>query len=340
MPMLDEGLLQPTEPPGFAFDLMVRCEECLRANPPTRVNCLYCGKSLPSTETNAAFQKPALRKLEKWEQGFNNITCPDSNDEVSDELVKRAADLLRLEADDLRRIYQAKRPLPVARAATMDEVSLIERRMADLGLTTVVVSDEALKLEAQPPQRMRAFELNAERLIGHHLASAGLTSVGWSDISLVVQARLFVKEVELRERKSRRAENDIVAARESATDEAVFDLYSQKEDGPWRIAANSFDFSCLGDRKSLLAVDNFTRLIALISERVPHVEIDDSYRVLRHALEPVWPTERQTEARGWHRDRPGKYSTGEAVISSNESQFTRYSRLCHYLKLNPLNSLR
>src|SRR4051812_28827722 len=49
---------------------LVACDKCLRANAPTRMNCLYCGAPLPVTERSAALRRPSLRKLEEWEQGF------------------------------------------------------------------------------------------------------------------------------------------------------------------------------------------------------------------------------------------------------------------------------
>jgi hypothetical protein len=230
--------------------------------------------------------------------------------------------------------------LPLARPATLDEALLIERKLRDIGLETVIVSDADLALERAPPQRVRALEFLETEVIAYHLASAGTTRISWSEVTLVVMARLFLRQVEIRERKSRRAENEILDATEVTTDEAVVDLYTEKQDGGWRIAANSFDFSCLASRKTLLAVENFSTLLRVIRERVPQAEFDDSYLPMRHALEPVWPSDRQTEARGWRRDRPGKYSTGEVIVSNNESQFTRYSRLCHYLKLHSLDQPR
>jgi hypothetical protein len=53
---------------------------------------------------------------------------------------------------------------------------------------------------------------------------------------------------------------------------------------------------------------------------------------VRHALGAVWTLEQRTEAQGWRRERPGRYSTEAVTTSDNESQFTRYSRLRYYLK--------
>ena len=186
----------------------------------------------------------------------------------------------------------------------------------------------------------RALELGETEVVAYRFASAEAERVSWSEITLVEAARLFVRQVEIRERKSRRAENEILDASETTTDEAVMDLYTERPDGGWRIAANSFDFSCLQRRKTLLAAENFSTLISIIRERAPQAEFDDSYNTLRQALEPVWPSYQKTETRGWRRDRPGKYSTGEVTTNNNESQFTRYSRLQHYLKFHPLDQPR
>ena len=339
MPSFEDVPLQPAEPQGFSFEQMIRCDDCLRANPPTRINCLYCGAVLPTTETSAALRKPILRKLEKWEQGYNNILRTLGSERSSNDLLSKVASLLHLTVDDVSRILITERPLPLARAATLDEASLIERKLRDLGIDTVIVSDSELGLEPSP-QRVRALEFGETEVVAYRFASAEAERVSWSEITLVAAARLFVRQVEIRERRSRKAEDEILDASEITTDEAVMDLYAETQNGGWRIAANSFDFSCLQSRKSLLAAENFSTLISVIRERAPQAEFDDSYNTMRQSLEPVWPSDRQTEARGWRRDRPGKYSTGEVTTSNNESQFTRYSRLQHYLKFHPLDQPR
>ena len=126
MPVFDDGPLQPTEPQGFSFEQMVRCDNCLRANPPTRVNCIYCGNALPVTETTAALQKPVLRRLEQWEQGYNNILVPTEGLAADEELLSRVGDLLRLGVENVHKIFAWEKPLPLARAATEDEAALIE----------------------------------------------------------------------------------------------------------------------------------------------------------------------------------------------------------------------
>ena len=145
-------------------------------------------------------------------------------------------------------------------------------------------------------------------------------------------ARLTIKRVELKERKGGRAENSILDSSEFVTDETVVDLYTRKQTMPYRIAANSFDFSCLGSSKGLLAGQNLIRLLQLFRERAPQVEFDDSFNSVRKTLEPVWPSNQQNESSGWRRERPGKYSIGSVMVLNNEMQFSRYSRLLRHLK--------
>jgi hypothetical protein len=334
-PLPDLGPITPSEIQAFRAEQMVRCEECLRANPPTRVNCIYCGAVLPVTEKSAQLQKPALRRLEKWEHGFNSILVPVTERDLSPEALNEASDLLKLASTDLQRILSTGRPLPLARAATQDEADLISRRLAALGLETFTVPDEQLNSNERMI-RIRSASFGKAGITGCQLSGAAGTDVLFNQIVLVVKGRLFVKRVEVKERKSHRAEDQIVSASEFFTDAAVLDIHAEGKTASWRIEAGNFDFSVLGARKGLVAGENLNTLIDLIREHAPQVELDDSYTSLRQALEPVWPSEQRTEAIGWQRQRPGKYSTSGATESSNENQFTRYSKLQHYLKLNPL----
>jgi hypothetical protein len=319
-----------SEAQGFAPDQMVRCDDCLRANPPTRVVCLYCGKDLPANAAAAGFQKPLLRPLEKGEQGYNSILSNVPGDSTSEQSIQQAAELLRLAPADLQRLVLAQKPLPLARTASHEEAVLIEQSLRPLGLETRTVSDEALALDALPPQRLRTLELREGGVIVYPTSGEG-KQIDWNEVVLVIRGRLFAKQVAVKERRRRGLEKHIVDASETTSDEAVLDFYTRERDGGWRILANNFDFSFLGDEKKLLAGENFAKLSELIRARAEAAQHDDTYNALRRNLELVWPSEQQTSSLGWRRERAGKYSTSEVAVTSNESQFTRYSRLCHFL---------
>lgn len=327
----DVAQLRP-EPRGFAPDQMITCGVCLRANPPTRASCLYCAAALPVTEQSAALQKPTLRPLEKWEQGFNSIYMPGSAVRPGDESWNEVAALLRLTIEDVRRIVDDGEALPLARAATPEEAALIERRLKELGVHVLTVSDDELALETQPPKRIRALELTETSLTAWPMGSGEMLRTSWDEITLLLKGRIVVRQVEVKERRGRRSENQIVDTRELSADDALLDIYSSTHPGGWRIIAGNFDFSCLGAKKSLLVAQNFVSLLNELRARASHAEYDDSYARVRHALNTVWPLEQQTESRGWRRGGPGRYSTEVVTTSDNERQFTRYSRLRYYLK--------
>jgi hypothetical protein len=320
-------------PAPFTPDQMVRCDECLRANPPTRVNCLYCAALLPHNETTVNLQKPALRPLEKWEQGYNNILRPPVANLTATQLTE-ASDLLRLRLEDLSRILAATLPLPLARAATLDEALLVQRRLNLLGIDSSIMPDAEQSTDAAGTVKVRALEIDEAGIYAYQSQEAPFIPVSWPDLVLIVVGRLIVKRVELKEGRGKRAENSILDSSEFVTDETVVDFYTRQQATPYRIAANSFDFSCLGSSKGLLAGENISRLLQLFRERAPQVAYDDYFNSVHKTLEPVWPPEQQNESSGWRRERPGKYSIGSVMEVNNEVQFSRYSRLRHYLQ-NP-----
>jgi hypothetical protein len=80
-----------------------------------------------------------------------------------------------------------------------------------------------------------------------------------------------------------------------------------------------------------LSGENITALLNRFSENAPQAERDESYNLVRKALEVVWPSQQQYESSGFRRERPGKYIVGSATETSNERQFLRYSRLRYCL---------
>lgn len=318
----------------FAPEQMVRCEECLRANAPTRINCLYCAAVLPRGEGNVKLQKPALRPLEKWECGYNNILLPRSANPaelLTEAQLAAAADLLRIPAEDLGRITASGMRLPIARAATHDEASLVQERLGALTIETRVVSDADLGIDESPPVKIRSMEIDDAGISVFQNPDAKPIRLLWTDLVLLVLGRLVVKRVELKEQKGKRDEKRILDASEFYADESLIELYSKDQRVPYRIAANSFDFSCLAERKGLLAGENVRELLRVLCENAPHAERDDSYNAARKLLDPVWPAEQRNESSGWRRRGPGKYSLGSVTEVSNEIQFLRYSRLRYYL---------
>lgn len=327
------GPVEPSEPQGFTPDQMIRCDDCLRANPPTRVACLYCSASLPVTESSARLRKPVLRRPEKRESAYNSILLPTSS-ELPAQALAEAADLLKLSIQSLQQIVAHKLALPVACTASREEADLVFHRLREIGLQTIALSDDELGASEMSVKRIKSMSIGDQGVTLQQAGTRAQAEVRWQEVVLIVTGRLFVRRVEILERKTRRAENEIVQSSEFSSDEAVIDFYSATQPYTWRINAHGFDFSCLGSNKTLIANQNISRMQQVIAANAPHAQVDDSYKKLRHTLDLVWGPQQETQSSGWRRERPGKLSVGLATINSNEDQFTRYSRLRRYLYFN------
>lgn len=319
----------------FNSTQLVPCPACARANAPTRLNCMYCGVVLPVTEAAATLRKPALRPLEDWEQGYNIILAKGGADRAARESLGEMAAFLHLDPENLRLIFMRGGMAPLARAESMEEALLIEERMRSFQVETVVVADAALAVESMPPKRIRSLELLEEGMVGREPGAESRLPIRWDEMLLIVAGRLFVKRVEVDDLKAL-SKPEAANARELSGDEAVLDIYTKKQDGGWRILSAGFDFSCLRERKGLLASGNFRLLTEVLRQRAPLADFDDSYFQLRQALTVVWPMVERSEGGGLRRAHMGKYTAGGLTVSDNEIQFTRYSRLLHNFKLRGL----
>ncbi len=337
LPWLNEDEPLRSEPRGFTPEQMIVCDVCLRANPPTRAACLYCAATLPATEASLSLRQPTLRRLEKWERGFNCILArAPLTASLSEEVILAVAQLLRFDRESVKKIVEGRQPLPLARVVTLDDANLIKERLIAHGFEVWIIGDEALAVESSPPVRLRALEFTDAELIAYPTGGGQEQRASWSQVFLLVTGRLIMRRVEVQERRGRGgAEHEIVDAREFGDDEALLDIYvarGQEQWNNWRIGSNNFDFSCLGAEKDLLAAKNYVALIIALQKKASAAKLEESYNRVRQLLTDAWPLEQRTEAGGWHRARPGKYSTESVTISDNERQFTLYSRLQHYLQ--------
>jgi len=320
---IDETLEKAAMP--FAPDQMIRCDACLRANPPTRVNCLYCSAPLAHDEDSIDLQKPSLRPLEKWERGYDNILLGSLANLPASNLAE-AADLLRVPETDLSQILSSPSPLPLARTATIDEARLIERRLQKLDIPSAIMPEGDT---APDLVRIRALEIGESLTVFEQAGVAG-EEIQWKDVELIVKGRLVTKRVEIREQR-KRVENNIVDSSQFVTDELVMDFYASAQRS-YRIVANNFDFNCLGKTKTLVAAENLSQLIEVFRLKAPQATYDDVFNSQRKLLDLIWPPEQSNHSSGWRRERPGKYSLGSATEVTNHEQFSRYSQMLRFLQ--------
>lgn len=327
---------QPIATERFTAEQMIDCDACHRKNPPTRLACMYCGAKLNVSEENAAFVRPMLRKLENWEKGWNVVWIPPPTQDVTKENPKeelgQVAKFLRLERNELDKILSSGQALPLARAESSEEADVIVKYLQNHNLTSAVVPDAELQIEALP-KRVRSLEFGGSYLNLFLLNRAEeQICLFYAEIKVLVFGALLERQVENRERRKSEERFEIKDSREISSDESILDFYPQGDPTGYRISMRNFDFSCLGDEKKMLASENFKILLEKLRVRAPNAVFDDSYYKVRPALNLIWQPEQRNESRGWMRDGVGKFSIENRLTVSNNSQFMRYSRMLYQLK--------
>lgn len=305
---------------------LLACPACNRANGPTRTACLYCGAALPIGADSV--QQPTFRQLEEWEAGYNVIAVPRTP-ALPDKLPEAAA-WLKVAPDWLEQVAGSSVPLPLARLATADEAALTSRQLHNYGLATVLVTDQNLAVREFLPRRARAMQW-AENGVTVQLTGGGVPfTAAWDEISVLVTGRLQQNRVEAQERPARNGVRETLDSREISQDEAVLDVYTADLARSWRVQISGFDFSCLGASKKLLAAENFAAFCAEMRERASRAVYQDAYLRVRPLLAQVWPLAQRTDSQGWQRNL--RHTTRQITTSTtNDVQFTRFSRLCYCL---------
>ena len=257
---------------------------------------------------------------------------------LSESSIAGAAAVLRLKSPEVTRIVESGQPLPLIRLSTSEEAVQLSDQLRASGIESATIPQAELHLDSTA-KRVRALEISDEGLIASLEVSPERPAAPWKNVSLLVVGRLMVNRVEVENRR-KRGRNQPVDTRQLSSDETVLDIYIESESDNWRISAGNFDFSCLGVAKSATSFENFTLLANLLRERAFTALFDDSYARVRSALTIVWPVESQERKGEWRRRGAGKYDMATVSTTDNETQFTRYSRLRHWLKLRELESER
>jgi hypothetical protein len=321
---------------------MITCDECLRANPPTRTNCLYCAAVLPGTTKAKNTQLLPQPEVESngsasVSSGFYVVLAPGQIQALTEPSLTEIAAVLGLQTAEAQIAAGCGRAVPLARTATIEQATTIVGRLAPLGVAVEIFREDALKLDL-PITRIRALEFTDTGWAAT-LPKGEVISREWDDLILIVTGRLVVKRVEIEERQ-RRGNPKPLDSRELFSDEPVMDLYTRSDEAGLRILSSSFDFSCLGTEKSVTAFENFTKLLSLLGRRAPKVEVDDKFRSQRAVLGNIWPLEPQTSKGELRRSGAGKVDVSTVTTLDNEIQFNRYSRLRQYVKLLELENER
>ena len=320
----------------FSHEEMITCESCLRANPPTRKACLYCGVTLPASaglQTNDIEEVSGIQEIPKTaveSNGYYLVVSSASGEQMSVSSLEQAANRLQVKQTDLQNALSQGGALPLLYLETSEQASRLIDEFRALGLEAVSINDQDLST-SQLPKKIHAMEFSDRGVAGSNRTSGEQVFEAWDDLVLIVAGRLQSNKVELIERRKRGGQKP-VDRRELSADEAIFDLYSRSNQGGWRIVASNFDFSSLGAKKGITAFENFRALIGALRERAQNLEVDESYLHKRMVLAGVWPLGEGQKTGGWRRSGTGKYDVSTVTITDNENQFNNYSRLVHLMK--------
>lgn len=309
----------------FKPEEMLTCEKCGRKSPPTRADCFYCGAALPISELQTELLKLNLRKLENWEKGFNVIFLK-RKESLNSEKIARIATFLEFENEDLRRILESASPLPLARAESRSEAEIIVEKLAKNNIESLIVEDRELRVETAA-RRLRGIEFFADKLVLILFNKDEIVEISANESALIIVGALFERKIESTESIKRKEKGKVLDSTETGTDAPMIDIYPQNDYIGYRIESNGFDFSSLENDKSLLAAENMKRLAEKLKKFLPNAEYDENYVKIRGELGKVWEVEEKNDTGGVNRRAFGSFRRNKTVIISNESQFTRYSRL-------------
>src|SRR6185503_6614593 len=140
---------------------------------------------LPLTEASAPLRKPVLRPPEKHQLGYNNILLPQDQ-AVSAEMSSEAATLLKLSEENFQEILSHALALPVARTASREEAELVGERLRDLGMRSLMLSDQELGLTDNAVKRVKSMIFEDEYLVIQQSGTAEEIIVQWTDVVLII----------------------------------------------------------------------------------------------------------------------------------------------------------
>ncbi|MCB1024361.1 MAG: hypothetical protein KDB79_08225 [Acidobacteria bacterium] len=316
---------------GYNPEEMIQCSKCARSNPPNRLDCMYCGVDLEFSAEQSGNLRPKLRKAENWKNAHNVIFLRRDADLENKDL-REAAKMVRIEPGDLEKMLDLESPIPLARSDQETEIGIVVRRLDELGLKTVVFEDSVFELSSRP-KRLRRLEFIDGSIEITFFNDGTVRKIDRSAISQIVVGVLFEHRVESTEKQKRKKdEKTILETAETSEDELVIDIFLKDDPIGFRISANGFDFSTLGQEKSMFVGQNMKTLIAKLRSFSPAARFDESYLSIRGYLSNIWDVEEQTDSKGLKRGGFGGYNRELVTTSNNTEQFTRYSRLLWHLK--------
>lgn len=320
---LSDGTIVRSTIDEFTQDELTVCSKCERRNSPKREVCIYCGNTLGSTAR--VTPKPDVAAPEQWENGTNLIVRRSRSDAAR---INADLPLQKAETIVLEHLETENGPpgLPVIRTVKPDLASSRASELCTAGVNAFVLTDLELDLN-RPPRRLRKIDLLGEQVVFEDFNTGFRTRASRDELILSVAGTLFSSKEETQSRKKR---DDRPNVARTDSDRRVLDLYLKDDPIGFRVEIAGFDFSGLGPGRALTGSENFARLIERIHGIVPACRFDDNYESLRELLSEVWAEETEKDHQGLKQIGLSRLRRTVTTVTSNERQFTRYSRLQYF----------
>jgi hypothetical protein len=312
-----------TDEHRFSPDEIIACTACSRSNPPDRASCLYCGVVLEAASVRTDIAKINYQSPETWQDGFSLIYAGKSDLESS--VIKKAADLLRIEHEALESMMTVGVPIPLIYLKSLTDAGLLGSRLSEAGFDCAIVGDDLLQPKV-PPTRARTIRFDTDSILLEDFNTSNVTPVKYDERVLVVTGSLVKTSTEVTGKVSKRTVKTMDETL-AISDEAVVDIYPVSDVYGFRIRSSGFDFSCLGERMQRFATVNMAALIGDLRSRFTSGVFIDSFPTASPLFGPVWPVEEIKQASSVSRGPLGGIRKQNLTILDNTGQFTKFSRL-------------
>jgi len=160
--LLDADPKRDVKLKSFAPDELLTCEKCLRANPPTRSECLYCAAPLSSNATILSKETEAEPQPAALSTTCYAVVAPKALREVDENLLEQLARTIQLKSSDLQTALDSHSPLLAS--GTYEKTSQTLTDLRKSGIDGLLVTDADLKLSVDN-RTIRALECTGEGLI-------------------------------------------------------------------------------------------------------------------------------------------------------------------------------
>lgn len=317
------GIPVRSEMPGFLPRSLVECPSCGKMNSPQRFKCLYCGSELEAGEIAPEEQKLSGTPAEDWEPAFNVVLLNGGNSAGEDVLL-RAANSVMIEPETMLLAAGVSTPVPLIRLSSFNEAEETASRIRKNGLDAAVISDADLKAPGTV-RRLRSILPDGRSLRLVDFNSGQTVEKGCDELKLMVAGTLFEESAEA-DVKKKLKETRSLEERSTFSDRGVLDLYFNAGDPGYRILTTGFDFSFLGEAKTMIAAKNLDAVISMLNRQCPNAVFSNDHATNRKLLDGVWPLTRRNTSKGIRRSTLSYYFSKSESLTNIE-QFDRYSRL-------------